>query len=303
MKTLALILAAALALPMGAAEMPPINTPATTDNFPGKFVWADLLTADQAAATQFYTGLFGWTATTVERENGQGLHDYIVLSNADRPIAGIALLRPGKLPGPTRGRWVHYISVPDVAQALSAAIAGGGHVIFAAKDLPARGTQAIFADAEGALIGVIHSSSGDPGEYRPDPGDWTWSELFARDPSAAALSYHTALGYEVLPDSRLQRPDTFLLSSGGYARASIVPLYAQSQGKPAWLGFVRVTDLKDTLGRVPGLGGRILVGARALDADTHLAIIADSVGAAVGLVEHNEAEAAPAAVGSLPPKP
>jgi predicted enzyme related to lactoylglutathione lyase len=300
-KTLALILAGALALPLGATELPPINTPATTDNFPGKFVWADLFTADQAAAAQFYTGLFDWTATTVERENGQGLHDYIVLSNGDRPIAGIARLRPGKMPGPAHGRWVHYISVPDVAAALSAAVAGGGHVVFPAKDLPARGTQAIYSDGEGALVGVIHSSSGDPGEYRPDPGDWTWAELFAHDPSAAALSYRTALGFEVLPDSRLQRPDTFLLSSGGFARASVVPLYSRSQGKPAWLGFVRVANLKDVLSRAGRLGGRILVGPRALDPDTQLAIIADPVGAAIGLVEH--ADAAPANADSLPPKP
>jgi len=300
-KTLVLLLAGALALPVSAAEMPPINSPATADYFSGKFVWADLFTADQAAAEKFYTGLFGWTSTIVERENGQGEHDYIVLSNADRPIAGIARLRSDRMPGPTRGRWVHYISVPDVAQALRAAVAGGGHVRFPAKDLPLRGTQAIFTDADGAYVGLLHSSSGDPGEYRPDAGDWTWSELFARDPSAASLYYHTALAYEVLPDSRLNRPDTFLLISGTYARASVVPLSAQPNAKPAWLGFVRVTSLKDALARVPGLGGRILVGPKHLDADNHLAIIADPVGAAIGLVEHTES--AVVNPDSLPSKP
>jgi hypothetical protein len=283
---LALLLSCLLSVSLGAAEVPALNSPPTPDQFPGKFIWADLFTADQQAAAQFYTGLFGWTSTVISRDSDRGVHDYIVLTNAGRPVAGIALLRPDRMPGRSRGRWVEYISVGDVPQALAAAVAAGGHVVFPAKDLPQRGMQAIFTDPEGAFLGLMHSASGDPGEYRPDPGDWTWSQLFSRDPEKASRFYQNTFAYEIFPDSRLNRPDTFLLSSGAFARASLGPLLNRPSAKPAWLGYVRVTDLKAMLGRVTLLGGRVLIQPRTLGTDGQLAIIADSVGAPIGLVEH-----------------
>jgi predicted enzyme related to lactoylglutathione lyase len=298
---LALLLSCLLCVPLGAAEVPPLNTPPTSDQFPGKFIWADLFTADQEAAAKFYTALFGWTSAVISRDSDRGVHDYIVLANAGRPVAGIALLRPEKMPGRSHGRWIEYISVADVPQALAAAVAGGGRVVFPAKDLPQRGVQAIITDPEGAFLGLMHSASGDPGEYRPDPGDWTWSQLFSRDPATASRYYQTAFGYEIFPDSRLARPDTFLLGSGTFARASIGPLLSRPNAKPAWLGYVRVPDLKAALARVPGLGGRILIQPRALGTDGQLAVIADSVGAAIGLVEHAEEDQGAAA--TPPPVP
>ena len=38
-----------------AAAFPPLNHPATQEQHPGKFVWADLFTTDPEAATKFYT--------------------------------------------------------------------------------------------------------------------------------------------------------------------------------------------------------------------------------------------------------
>lgn len=62
-------------------SVPPINTPASTDYFTGKLVWANLYTADVAAATRFYTQLFGWTAESVP---GRGPR--MIFSLHGRPI-------------------------------------------------------------------------------------------------------------------------------------------------------------------------------------------------------------------------
>jgi len=287
MKTLAIILLGAAVLTAKADDFPPLNSTATTDRFAGKFIWGDLFTADPAAAQKFYTGLFGWTATTIQRTTASGTHPYIVLSVDDRPIAGIAR-KPVRMKDEVHGRWVGYVSVPDVAQALAAAIAGGGRVLLPAKDLAQRGTQAIFSDAEGAILGIMHSSSGDPGEYRPEPGDWTWAELFARDPGGAGRYYRTVMGYDVIPDRRTEGPNNLVLVSGGYSRASIAVVPARPKAHPAWLLFVRVASVKDAVAQAVSLGGRVLVPPTDAPAEYWRAIVADPTGAAIGLVQVEE---------------
>ena len=190
----------------------------------------------------------------------------------------------------SRGRWIGYVSVPDVPKALAAAIAGGGREILHAKSIPERGIQAIFADREGALLGLMHSSSGDPAEYRADAGDWTWAELFTRDLDAASQYYQTVAGYEAMPNLNPGRENSMIFASGGYSRASLSPLpAARPNARPGWLLFVRVDSLDDTVARVPGLGGRVLVPAKEIHGNSRLAIIADSVGAPIGIVELNDA--------------
>ena len=266
-------------------DLPPLNTPSSSAYFGGKFVWADLFTADPAAASRFYTSLFGWEAATLSLTGSSGkVHSYIVLSNSGRPVAGIAL-RPPRMEDAVHGRWIGYVSVKDVPQALAAATAGGGRILFPAKSLPQQGTRAVFVDPDGAELGVMNSSSGDPAEYAPDPGDWTWSELFARDPAKAGQFYQSVAGYEVLPDTRAGRADSFVLVSGGYSRASVLPVPDRPKARPVWLLFVRVESVKDTLARVAGLGGRVLLAPSGNPTEYDKAIIADPAGAPIGIVQ------------------
>jgi uncharacterized protein len=287
-KTFAAILFGVAALTATGADLPPLNSPATTEFYPGKFIWGDLLTADPAAAAKFYTGLFGWTATTIERTTTSGTHPYVVLSIGDRPIAGIAR-RQALMKDEVHGRWVGYVSVPDVAKALQAATARGGQVLSKARELPQRGTQAIFADADGAMLGVMHSSAGDPGEYLPEPGDWTWAELLASDPAAAGAYYHAVIGYDCIPDTRTERPDNFVLVSGGYSRASVSTVPARPKAHPVWLLFVRVASVKDTIAKAVSMGGRVLVPPSDTPTEYWRAIIADPAGAHIGVVQIDEA--------------
>jgi predicted enzyme related to lactoylglutathione lyase len=281
------------ALSAAAGDLPPLNSPATTDCFPGKFIWADLFTADPAAAKKFYTGLFGWTAVTIERSTTKGLLPYVVLSNGDRPVAGI-MMRPPRMKDELHARWVGYVSVPDVSRALTTAIAAGGHVLSRPKELQQRGTQAILSDSSGAMLGVMHSSSGDPGEYLPEPGDWTWAELFAGDSHAATLFYHTVIGYSSVPGTRPDQPNEFILTSGGYSRASVSPVPARANAHPTWLLFIRVANVKEAVAIAVNLGGRVRVPPSNTPTEHWRAIISDPTGGQIGLVElENQAEGKP----------
>ena len=293
MKALGSLLLGFAALTAAGQSVPPLNDPATKDYFPGKFVWADLATANPKAATAFYTSLFGWTASTIQHPTSHGVRSYVVLSLNSRPIAGIYERTPQKGDS-VDGRWIGFISVPDVHRALATATAAGSRTVSTEREVPQRGIQAIVSDPEGRVVGLVHSISGDPGEYLPELGEWTWVEFFSRDPEAACRFYSNVAGYTFQPDTRNPRPDSYLLVGGGYSRASVLHVSSKPGAHPALLLLVRVASVKDTIARVAGLGGRVLVAPSDTPTEYWRGVIADPTGAHLGLVQLEAPPAKPA---------
>ena len=274
------LLAIGLAPCVHAAKFPPLNDPASTQRVPGKLVWADLFTTDPDGATKFYCSLLGWTATPVEQK-GKG---YTVFSSGGRPVAGLA---PRTIRGGTHpARWVGYYSVADIEATVAAVTRAGGKVHAESHKFPDRGLQAIVADKDGNPIGLLQSSSGDPADSEPQPGDWNWFELYVRSPKDTGDFYHDALGLEVAPETNSDRKSDFVLKSAGQARGGIAPMPPGDDIKPSWLGVIRVANLDETLAKVPGLGGEVLVAPHAVEFGSRFAIILDSTGGTVGLVQY-----------------
>ena len=281
------ILAATLllgfALPASASTplFQPLHSPATGQRHPGKFVWADLFTTDPVAATKFYSGLLGWTANVIDQKG----KSYTVFSNGRHPVAGLAP-RTRATNKENSSQWIAYIAVSDINASLALVKPAGGEVRARARDFPDRGIQAIVTDSEGSPIGLLQSSSGDSLDDEPDPGEWNWFVLYAKDPKSAAAFYGRIFGYTVAPDTRTVRKNDWLLTSGELPRGSVAPLPAREDADPGWLGVVRVASIDETLARVPGLGGEVLVAPRTAAYGSRFAIIADSTGGTIGLVEY-----------------
>ena len=278
--TVALLLGIGLPASATASDFQPLNSPATTEHIPGKFVWADLFTTDPVAATKFYSGMFGWTANTINQDGKA----YTVFSNGSRPVAGLAPRPPSNTKRPSR--WISYIAVADLSATVKLVAKAGGQVRAEARDFPDRGWQAIIADNEGSTIGLLQSSSGDSVDEEPKPGDWNWFELFVKQPKAVATFYQRILNYGIAPDLRTERKNDYLLSSGGLARAGVAPLPDREDAKPGWLGVIRVASIDEALTRAVKLGGDVLVPPRPAAYESRFAIIADSTGGTVGLVEY-----------------
>ena len=260
--------------------LPPLNAPPTSLRIPGKLIWADLFTTDPEAATKFYCGVFGWTAVTLEQKG----RTYTVFSNAGRPVAGLAPRPKSKSKHPSR--WINYVSVTDISATLARVKEAGGEVRAPARNFPDRGRQAIIADSEDSTLGLLESSAGDPPDDEPKPGDWNWFELYAKQPGIATVFYRQVFNYAVSPDTRTERKDDFLLSSGGLERGGVAPLPDRNDAKPGWLGVIRVTELDAKLAQVVALGGEVLLAPHAVAYESRFAIIADSTGGTVGLVEY-----------------
>jgi len=278
----AALLTASFPLSAHAAKFPPLNTPATTEHRPGKLVWADLFTTDSDSATKFYCGLLGWTATALEQKG----KSYTIFSNDGVPVAGLA---PRSVTGPNHpARWIGYFAVTDIDAALAAVSKDGGTVRAPSRNFPDRGHQAIVSDRDDQPIGLLQSSSGDAPDTDTRPGAWNWFEIYAKNPKTTSDFYHDALGFDVAPETKSDRKSDFVLSSAGQARGGVAPLPDANDAKPSWLGVIRVANLDATLAKVPGLGGEVLVAPHSAEFGSRFAIILDSTGGTLGLVEYIE---------------
>jgi predicted enzyme related to lactoylglutathione lyase len=215
---------------------------------------------------------------------------YTILSNNQLPVAGV-ISRAAPKGDTGSGHWVSYVAVADVNQVLATATGLGGKIVHPARMVAQRGTQAILADSQGSILGVMHSASGDPDDTEPAVGGWAWAHLSARDPVAASQFYHAVLGYDAVLDTRENRQDVFLLSSQGFTRASIGPIPNRPEAYSDWLAFVRVENLDDTIAKATALGAHVLLAPKPTDVGTRLAIIADPADVAIGLVEMSNANA------------
>ncbi len=278
--SLATTLGIASSTSAGAATFPALNDPGSGEAHPGKFVWAELFTSDSAAATKFYTGVFAWTATTLEMHGAA----YTVFSNGSHPVAGLRQ-RNSTAPGHP-SRWIHYISVADIESAASIVAKAGGELRAHARKFPKMGLLAIATDSEGSPFGLLQSSSGDSADNEPAAGDWNWCHLFVKDPVASADFYRKVFKYDVSPDARKGSGSELILSSGAVNRAGVSMLPLREDAKPGWLGVVRVANLDDTLSRVPTLGGEVMVPPHDAAFGSRFAVIADPTGGTVGVVQY-----------------
>ena len=264
----------------GAAEklvLPPLTTVSGSPHLPGKFVWADLVTDDVPAARNFYSQLFGWAFFD--------MGGYVIAANDGRPLCGM-FQKPKPTDPNAKPRWFGYISVGNVERAQKTVTKAGGKVLAAPQKMPKRGEQAVFADAEGAIFGVVKSSAGDPEDFLPDPGDWIWIQLLSRDAKKASEFYKVVGGYDIVENTSTNRLSDFILTSKGYARATVRNIPGKDQSvRPSWLPFVRVKSISESVAKAKLLGGKVLIEPKADVFDGKAAVVADPTGAAVGLLE------------------
>lgn len=264
----------------GSPRWPAISDAPTHAHDPGRWVWVELLTADVAAARQFYGTVFGWQFQSLSDVNPR----YTLIESDGIRIGGM-LDSPKRRTDGRSARWVGLLSVADVARAVAAAQAAGGSLVAGPLQLAGRGEAALLADPEGARFGVMHATGGDPVERLPATGQWLWHELWAHDGSAMADFYAAVGGYSSAPRDMTGPAREWLLESDGSARAGIVQAPRAERLRSSWLQYVRVASLDAALQRVREAGGRVLLAPDPAIRQGRVALVADPQGAALGLAE------------------
>jgi predicted enzyme related to lactoylglutathione lyase len=225
--------------------------------------------------------LFGWTFDDLHTGNS----DYAVALLEGAPIAALVQRRAGAT---QRAAWLTFISVRSVHATSRKIVAHGGRMLTPPRSYRQRGSQAVYADPQGAAFALLHSSSGDPPDVLPAPGEWIWSALLTREAAPEAAFYQNVFGYEVfeLPEAG---PPHLVLSTDHYARAIINETPPEAAAQPShWINFLRVESTTAAAAKARTLGGRVLVEPRR---DRHgglMAVLAGPDGAAFGVLEWSD---------------
>ena len=242
----------------------------------GKFVWRDLVTEDPDAVKPFYAALFGW-----QFEEGRALGaPYTLVKYGGQYIAGISKTRRPQADQPV-SQWLSFMSVADVDRAVEQTRAAGGSLVAGPLDLPNVGRGAVVVDPDGAPLGLLRSSIGDPADTAaPTLNRFLWTEHLSRNPQTSADFYASLAGFEVRKVDFGGRPYWVLVK--GRERAALLrnPIAVD---RPIWLPYVRVEDPAASAARAAQLGGRVLLAPRADLRNGTLALIADPTGAVLAL--------------------
>ncbi len=218
---------------------------------PGVPCWAELTSADPAAARAFYRALLGWHFTDVDAANANGA---VICALGDSPVAVIERAGDGQ-----PSRWTSYLYVDDIEQTLGRIVAEGGRVVRPPRAAAGGGRVATFTDAAGVVLGLFELGSAQPSGVG-EPGALIWGELITDDVEASAAFYRAVFGWQLSsPEGPLNR--RVWLVDGQWiagllprpeAMAPEVPVYWDT-----WFGSAN----PDGAARLaPDLGGTVLMG-------------------------------------------
>ena len=174
---------------------------------PGVFCWADLMTADTAAAKHFYGEMFGWTAVDTPGEDGV----YTLFQTGGEDVAGLMPATPG-MPN----CWNIYFSVTSADNAAATVVKSGGEIFKGPFDARDAGRLAVAQDPQGAVFCVWEAKKHIGATYTGAIGRVVWPELATTDPGAAAAFYKGLFGWGTKPETASSAcyPPSFRMRSG-----------------------------------------------------------------------------------------
>jgi predicted enzyme related to lactoylglutathione lyase len=243
----------------------PVTETPSGENYPGKFIWHDLVTSDARLAGNFYEQLLGWQIEYHEQ--------YAVVRNGDKLIAGILQVEPAD--GRAReALWMPSVSVPDVDAAVERVEANGGVILNGPVDMDQRGRAVLISDPQRADLVLLNAKGGDPVDTEAAIGDWLWDEIWTDDPEVIEAFYATVLGYDEMASGDAY--DVFMYQ--GKWRAGIRHLQDKNEHM-LWVPVVRVADPEAIANRVEELGGVVWVTPDEAPSKGNTALIGDTTGA------------------------
>lgn len=120
----------------------------------GRCGWNELLGADQQAALDFYTGLFGWSLPEPMDMGPMGKYQFVA---HDGVTMGAIMRKPDQAPV---SAWNHYFRVADINAAKAAVEAGGGTVRVGPMEVPGGDWIIQGVDPQGAYFALVGPNRG-----------------------------------------------------------------------------------------------------------------------------------------------
>jgi uncharacterized protein len=248
---------------------------------PGMPVWVDLATTDVAAATRFYSELFGWTSRVAEESQAAGYTTFLRDGKAVAAVGGV--MSEGQPPV-----WMSYFGTTDADATTRQVEHAGGKVLAAPFDVMGYGRMAVFTDPSGAMFAVWQGGTMPGLELKGEPGSLSWNELMTRDPAGCKEFYPAVLGWRPR-DLPFEETTYTLWEVGGQPAAGMMPMEGDmwpADLPPHWMVYLEVADTDAAAAKAAELGGTVSVPPTDTVAG-RFAVITDPQGATFSVIKSN----------------
>ena len=160
---------------------------------PGVPCWVDTSQPDHEAATDFYSGLFGWEFEDVMPPDSEGKYFIARIRGGD--VAAV-----GSIPeaAPQMAMWNTYIWVESADESASRARDAGGTVVMEPFDVMDAGRMAVLRDPEGAVFCVWQAKQQKGAKIVNEHGSLNFNGLNTRDAAGAKSFYGSVFGWTTL---------------------------------------------------------------------------------------------------------
>jgi len=220
----------------------------------------DLSAPDVAAATSFYTGLFGWTAEPVHDESGN--HIYTMLRKEGRDVAGLGGQPPGMTGLPPV--WNSYVSVADCDDVCTAIEKAGGWVLMPPMQVFGAGRMAVAADPTGARFSLWEPLEHHGAGIVSEPDTYAWNELLSSDVEVAKNFYAEVFGWTYEPMAMGPAEEPYWVIQGGDAGGlgglMLRPKQMPADAPDSWGVYFMVTDVDAKIRATLDRGGQVCFG-------------------------------------------
>ncbi|THD70276.1 MAG: VOC family protein [Bradyrhizobium sp.] len=248
-------------------------------DYPGPFVWYELITTDMAAAKAFYSEVVGWG---VQDASTPGL-SYALFTAGTAPVIGLMELPEEARNRGATPRWAGYVGVADIDATAERIKRLGGAVYVPPTDTNI-GRISIVADPQTAAFALVEGLK--PALRQTvamgEPGHVGWHELLAANWETAFEFYGELFGWQKAA-AETGSAGTYQSFSAGEQTIGAMVTKRPMQPVPAWLYYINVGDIDAAAERVKAAGGHIFEGPLELSEGGSILRCADPQGATFAL--------------------
>ncbi len=240
--------------------------------------WVDLGSPDLATSREFYGSLFGWDCPEGPPEAG----GYSVCLLSGKSVAGLGPKMNPDMPTV----WMTYVNVDSADDTVAKVSANGGTVFAPPMDVMDVGRLAIFADPQGAVLGLWQPGTHLGARLANEPGTFCWNELITTDVAGAKAFYGAVFGWDAADQGAPGQPPAYTewqldgRSVGGMmAKTAEMP----AEMPPNWGVYFAVSDTDAAVAEVQKLGGSLLMGPLDIEPG-RFAVVTDNLGAVFNVI-------------------
>ena len=255
--------------------------PDITSTRVGHFCWFELSTTDQAAAKQFYSGLFGWTCNDTPI-GPDAVYTMFQINGLD--VGACCELQPEQRAQGIPPYWMTYVAVSSVDDTVAKATALGAQALLPGMDVFDSGRLAVLQDPTGAVISLWQAKAHCGVGLMNEINTFCWSELLTNDTAAATKFYTGLFGWDTLVSSDAGFPYTHWRTAGVDFGGMMAICPEMGPIPPNWLNYIQVADCDACAAKAASLGGKIASPPMDIPNVGRFAILQDPQGATFAII-------------------